>query len=80
MMKRKKWLSLFIAGSMLLNASLPTAKVGIQWVQAQGVSSEWQKELADYNQGRHYASIEWLLQKVKEESAEDSEVRYTCRR
>ncbi|UQF11005.1 lectin-like domain-containing protein [Vagococcus lutrae] len=73
-MKRKKWLSLFIASSMLLNASLPTAKVGIQWVQAQGVSSEWQKELADYNQGRHYASIEWLLQKVKEESAEDSEI------
>ncbi|WP_248855428.1 lectin-like domain-containing protein [Vagococcus lutrae] len=59
---------------MLLNASLPTAKVGIQWVQAQGVSSEWQKELADYNQGRHYASIEWLLQKVKEETAEDSEI------
>lgn len=73
-MKRKKWLSLFIASSMLLNASLPTAKVGIQWVQAQGVSSEWQKELADYNQGRHYASIEWLLQKVKEETAEDSEI------
>lgn len=74
MMKRKKWLSLFIASSMLLNASLPTAKVGIQWVQAQGVSSEWQKELADYNQGRHYASIEWLLQKVKKETAEDSEI------
>ncbi|MDT2842193.1 lectin-like domain-containing protein [Vagococcus lutrae] len=73
-MKRKKWLSLFIASSMLLNASLPTAKVGIQWVQAQGVSSEWQKELADYNQGRHYASIEWLLQKVKKETAEDSEI------
>lgn len=74
MMKRKKWLSLFIASSMLLNASLPTAKVGIQWVQAQGVSSEWQKELTDYNQGRHYASIEWLLQTVKEETAEDSEI------
>lgn len=74
MMKRKKWLSLFIASSMLLNASLPTAKVGIQWVQAQGVSSEWQKELADYNQGWHYVSIEWLLQKVKEETAEDSEI------
>ncbi|WEB81246.1 lectin-like domain-containing protein [Vagococcus lutrae] len=73
-MKRKKWLSLFIASSMLLNASLPTAKVGIQWVQAQGVSSEWQKELADYNQGRHYASIEWLLQKVKEGTSEDSEI------
>lgn len=73
-MKRKKWLSLFIASSMLLNASLPTAKVGIQWVQAQGVSSEWQKELTDYNQGRHYASIEWLLQTVKEETAEDSEI------